>query len=351
MSRSTIVAVAAAVGVLLAGCSGGSGGNALPQSPSANAPDMTAPTKRVDTVQNTLTKYNLNLNTITSAGISSGGAMATQFHYAHSANVKYEAQMAGVPYYCSQGTLAIADNCMLGVFSEDLPGLESEAVSFGNSGYIDPTSNLSGSKGYFYSGLLDAVVAKASVQNSEKELQHFGGTTIDNYTTWSGHGWISPNGPVPCSWTTSPYINNCGIDPEKTFLTYFYGTLNPKANNPAGSLIQFNQNTYTPGGIAAAANLDNTGWVYVPQSCAGGAACKLVVVFTGCLASQIEIGTLLMQDGNVDNWADTNNMVVLYPQLSVGFGSCWDFYGYTGPNFAFKSGPQVQAVWNMVQAL
>lgn len=350
MRRSTVVAATIVVSVLLAGCSGSSGSNTLPQSPSANAPGATAP-KRTMAVEETLSKYNLNLNNITAAGISSGGAMATQFHYAHSANVRYEAQMAGAPYYCSQDNLAIADNCLLGIFSENLPGLESEAVSFGNSGSIDPTSNLSGSKGYFYSGVLDAVVAKASVQNSEKELQHFGGTTIDNYNTWSGHGWISPNGLVACPLTVTPFINNCGIDPEQTFLSYFYGTLKPKANNPSGSLIQFDQNTYTPGGVALAANLDNTGWVYVPKSCAAGAACNLVVVFTGCLASQIEIGTLLMTNGNVDNWADTNNMVVLYPQLSVGFGGCWDFYGYTGPNFAFKSGPQVQAVWNMVEAL
>ncbi|MGB8265652.1 MAG: hypothetical protein WCE44_04985 [Candidatus Velthaea sp.] len=337
--------LALAAGLAFSGCSAG-GSHASPA-----LPETQGATRMAKSGVGNLPHYNLKLTNITSAGVSSGGAMATQFHYAHSANVKYEAQVAGVPYFCSQGNLVGADNCMLGIFAENLPGLEAEAVSFGNAGEIDSTSNLKGSKGYFYSGLLDYVVAHQSVRNSEAELQHFGGTTIDNYTTASGHGWISPNGPLPCPVTITPYILTCGIDPEQTFLSYFYGALNPKSTNPQGSLIQFNQNTYAPGGNALAINLDNTGWIFVPQSCANGTACNLVVVFTGCLASQIEIGTLLMTDGNVDNWADTNNLVVLYPQLSVGFGSCWDFYGYTGPNFAFQSGPQIQAVWNMVQAL
>lgn len=349
MSRSGVVALIFATGIAFTGCTGSSG-SSLPQAGSDGAQRVTAP-KHIMTVANTLTKYNLNLNNITSAGISSGGAMATQFHYAHSANVKYEAQFAGAPYYCSQDSLAVGDNCLLGIFSENLAGLESEAVSFASQGLIDPTSDLKGSKGYFYSGTLDEVVAHASVKNSESELQYFGGTTIDNYTTPSGHGWISPNGPVACGLTTSPYINNCGIDPEQTFLSYFYGTLNPKAANPSGSLIQFNQNTYAPGGNAAAYNLDPTGYVFVPNSCAGGAACNLVVVFTGCLASTEEIGTLLMTDGNVDNWADTNNMVVLYPQVNTLYSSCWDWYGYDGSNFAFKTGPQIETVWNMVEAL
>jgi poly(3-hydroxybutyrate) depolymerase len=348
MSRFKAAALLCAIGCAFAGCSENAAGTAVPQAGSA---DTIPATKRIMTTATSLTKYNLNLSNIASAGVSSGGAMATQFHYAHSANVKYEAQIAGAPYYCSQDSLVTAENCQLGIFSENLQRLESQAVNFGNEGLIDPTSDLAGSKGYFYSGTHDDVVAKASVQNSEAELQYFGGTTIDNYTTPSGHGWISPNGPVTCALTESPFINNCGIDPEQAFLSYFYGTLNAKATTATGSLIEFNQNTYAPGGNAAAYNLDPTGYVFVPNSCAGGAACNLIVVFTGCLGSTESIGTQLMTDGNVDNWADTNNMVVLYPQLGTLYGSCWDFYGYTGSHFAFKSGPQIQTVWNMVEAL
>jgi len=299
-----------------------------------------------------LSHYNLDLNHIAVAGVSSGAMMAGQFHYAFSSHVKYEAQFAGGPYNCALNNLANATNCMLGIFPEPLNLLEATAKSYASSGLIDSTSNLAGSKGYFFSGKNDLVVSTNTVKAAEQDLKDFGGTTIDNYTTQAGHTWPSPNGRNACAYTGPDWIDNCGIDPEQTFLSEFFGSLNAKSSTPRGQLIQFDQNRYSPIlGWAPNINMDTTGWVFVPSDCASGSSCKLVVVFTGCLASQIYIGNDLENYGNVDNWADTNHMVVLYPQLNVGWGSCWDWYGYTGVNYAVKSGPQMTAVWNMVQAL
>ena len=62
-------------------------------------------------------------------------------------------------------------------------------------------------------------------------------------------------------------------------------------------------------------------------------------------------------------WADANALVILYPQgggyiernltapsAQIG-GGCWDGYGQTGVGYAWRGGPQMAAVANMVAAL
>jgi hypothetical protein len=53
-----------------------------------------------------------------------------------------------------------------------------------------------------------------------------------------------------------------------------------------------------------------------------------------------------------NRWADTNNMVVLYPQTSLAAtNSCWDWWGYDNANYAKKSGPQMVAIKAMLDQL
>ena len=59
---------------------------------------------------------------------------------------------------------------------------------------------------------------------------------------------------------------------------------------------------------------------------------------------------------NLDTYADTNNLEILYPQAIASIvpynpEGCWDWWGYDGPNFAVKSAPQMVAIMNMVHAL
>jgi hypothetical protein len=45
---------------------------------------------------------------------------------------------------------------------------------------------------------------------------------IYNNTTEAEHSWVTPDGVSPCFTLAAPFINNCSIDPEQTFLTMFY---------------------------------------------------------------------------------------------------------------------------------
>ena len=102
--------------------------------------------------------------------------------------------------------------------------------------------------------------------------------------------------------------------------------------------------------------MDHSGLLYTPPACAAGAACKLVVALHGCLSGQYLLGDEFPELANLDSYADTNNLVVLYPQAiaSVIPGNpegCWDWWGYDGPDFAVKTAPQMVTIMNMVTAL
>ena len=42
----------------------------------------------------------------------------------------------------------------------------------------------------------------------------------------AGHAWVSPYGTVSCSATASPFLNDCGTDPQNAFLRKLFGSVN-----------------------------------------------------------------------------------------------------------------------------
>jgi poly(3-hydroxybutyrate) depolymerase len=110
---------------------------------------------------------------------------------------------------------------------------------------------------------------------------------------------------------------------------------------------------------AAAIGMGQTGYAYIPTSCAKGAKCKLVLALHGCLQYADSIGTTFVDHSYLNQYADTNNLVVLYPQATADTTftnpkGCWDWWGYLGAGdtgYATKSGPQMVTVMNEVQAL
>jgi hypothetical protein len=93
---------------------------------------------------------------------------------------------------------------------------------------------------------------------------------MDDYDGVSEHGLALADVRhlSPCFLLSPPFLNNCGIDIEKTFLSMFYGTLKSRTASPEGSYIQFNQNTFCASANCAAIGMDSTAWLYVPKDCA-----------------------------------------------------------------------------------
>jgi poly(3-hydroxybutyrate) depolymerase len=301
-----------------------------------------------------LPSYDVDPQTVTVAGISSGAFMAVQLQVAYSSRIHGAAIIAGGPYDCAQGSASTATGpCASGIGLPSTSTLVAYAATQAASGAIDATSHIGGKPIYMFSGTNDATVHPPVMDALELFYEQFtsgSNITYDN-TTDAAHAWISPLGPNPCTLSYTPFISNCGIDVEQTFLTRFYGALAPKASAPSGSFIQFDQTEFCPSGDCASISMDSTGWAYVPPSCASGAACRLVVALHGCGQYQGLIQQQFVKDSGLDEWADTNAIVVLYPQATPMAGNalgCWDWWGYTGPSYAVKAGAQPTALMAMV---
>lgn len=295
-----------------------------------------------------------------SAGISSGGYMATQLHVAYSGTFDGSAVFASGPYHCAQNTLDAALNaCMNTTQDLRLAQLKQTTSDWSAQGGIDDVAGLSGDPVYLFSGTGDSTVKQPVVNALADYYAHFGANVLYNSTTPAGHAWISPLGPGACATTATPFINDCGIDAERTFLGHLLGSVRAPATAPGGSLIQFDQNRYVPGGQAKPVSMDEKGFVYVPQGCANGASCKLVVALHGCKQgySYQGFGTTFLDKAYLNEYADTNDLIVLYPQAVPTTtldnpNGCWNWWGYLGDSaYAKHGGKQIETIMSMVRAL
>ena len=142
-------------------------------------------------------------------------------------------------------------------------------------------------------------------------------------------------------------MNNCNIDAAGIMLSQFLGPLNPRVSPVSTNLISFTQSNY---GDVSTASMAKIGYVYVPSSCKT-TVCRVHVAFHGCLMFAENIGTKFVEYSGLNDWAENNQIVVIYPQLTTELiknpNGCWDFWGYTGSDFALKTGKQMTIVNNM----
>jgi poly(3-hydroxybutyrate) depolymerase len=298
-----------------------------------------------------------SVSAVYASGVSSGGFMADQLHVAYSGTVKGAGIFAGGPYHCAQGSLTTAEMaCMYALQDRQLGTLEQTARNRSAQGTVDNVANLSGHPVYVFHGTADSTVKAPVSDDLVKFYKDFGANVRYDNTTGAGHSWVSPLGPNPCSSSYSPYVNNCGNDPEGTMLGHLFGSAAAPAGSPGGTLSEFDQNAYAPGGSASSISMAAKGYTYVPKSCASGTSCRLMVALHGCLQGAGTIGTTFVTKAHLNEYGDTNNMIVLYPQAIATMGSnpqgCWDWWGYLGAgNYDTHGGAQIESIMKMVHAL
>ncbi|MFF5447908.1 poly(3-hydroxybutyrate) depolymerase [Streptomyces sp. NPDC012888] len=309
-------------------------------------------------VAGALTPY--RVEGVYSAGISSGGYMATQLHVAYSHTFDGSAAFASGPNYCAQNDLGRALNACMEVYQDlQLDKLVQTTRNWSAQGLIDDTTGLDGDPVYLFSGSGDSTVERPVVTALSAYYGSFGANVRYNRSTGAGHAWISPLGTPSCGVTASPYVNDCGFDAEGEFLGHLLGPVAAPAAAPGGSLIRFDQNPYAPGGAAAPISMGDDGFVYVPRSCANGATCKVVVTLHGCKQaySYQDFGTRFIDRAYLNEYADTNDLIVLYPQAAPTTtlenpNGCWNWWGYLGdPGYARHGGKQIETIMRMVRAL
>jgi poly(3-hydroxybutyrate) depolymerase len=286
------------------------------------------------------------------SGLSSGGFMAVQLHVAYSATfAKGVGVVAGGPFYCAEGSIVNATGrCMASPAGIPTSTLVNTTNNWAGQGTIDPVANMQGSRVYLFSGSIDSTVKPGVMDSLRTYYNSFvpAANVVYKKDIAAEHAMVTDDFGSACSTKASPYINDCNFDLAGAMLQHFYGSLNPRNNAalPESNFVEFNQSQFITGhGMAP------TGWAYVPQACqAGGAAtCRLHVVFHGCQQNVTLVQQKYVRNTGYNRWADTNNIVMVYPQTSTqATNSCWDWWGYDSANYARKSGPQMAAIKAMV---
>jgi len=311
-----------------------------------------------------LPSFNVDTSQTTVSGMSSGGYMASQLGYAFSATFKGVGVFTGGPYSCSGHYPA--SNCMSNaVVSASMINTMQADINNWSGTSIDDKINVTNQKVFLWVGNSDTTVGPNEM-NAVKTLYQNNGVATANldYIKRDNTAHVMPTdfdatGNSVCNNSASPYISNCGFDGAKAALSKFYGTLNARNDAPAaGNYIEFDQSAFINSNPGMATN----GWLYVPANCRAGAVCKLHVVLHGCAQNYATIGDKYLKNTGYARWADTNSIIVLFPQTKndstyrtttasgwlANSGGCWDWLGWYGSNFAQKTGTQMSAIKTMV---
>jgi poly(3-hydroxybutyrate) depolymerase len=346
-----------------------------------------------------LPKLNLDLRETTVSGISSGAFMAVQMGVAHSAEIKGVAATAGGPYFCAgeaswRGAAVdkVIARCMQGdpafparpITDDDHEVMREATDRWSAQGLIDATDNLARQKVWIFHGYNDGVVKRPVSDALQTYYRAFtpARQIFYKHELPAAHAQISASCVAgktasqcnACATTGGNFINACAVgktvyDAAGSALQFFYGPLTRAASSALkGEILAFDQSYYTlregeeidPARISMA----ETGYLYVPKSCGRGEPCRLHIAFHGCQQYAEKIGMDFVKGAGLNEWAEKNHIVVLYPQATSAIfppvtplnpNGCWDWWGYndTGDQmtgyYATQQGLQIAAVWRMAQ--
>jgi poly(3-hydroxybutyrate) depolymerase len=230
------------------------------------------------------------------------------------------------------------------------------------AGGIDGTSGLRGGRVFLFSGRLDTFVPTSvmeAVQRFYRVRRRTRHHLCDKHRRRPRHGHQGIRQRLQHS--EPPHLNACGFDLAGAALAHIYRSLDPP-KVAAGELLAFDQTEFAQ--AAERYGLAPTGYAYVPEACQRGGGCRLHVAFHGCLQNVDSIGDAFIRHAGYNEWGEANRIIVLYPQAAavtrriagvrVGWPNpqgCWDWWGFTGGDFARKSGPQLSAINAMIDRL
>ncbi|WP_408901230.1 poly(3-hydroxybutyrate) depolymerase [Photobacterium piscicola] len=317
------------------------------------------------------------LNAISNAtsisGISSGAFMASQFHVAYSNDLVGVGIVAGGPWNCAasnplfpaivNATTTCMNPCKAGICGPfpDSKFLSAIAEMDAKKGNIDPIDNLKNDNVYIFSGSQDKTVITKVVDTTfdfYKKLKVKNIEYINNLD--AGHAFITNNPEdTECNKTADPYINYCNMSQARDILKHIYKGLKSPAIKISGELIKFNQHEFLTKDQINRSSMDDNAFVYIPKSCTTN-QCRVHVALHGCAQGVSVIGTEFITDTGYLEIADTNKIIVLFPQVKssnlnpMNPNGCWDFWGYSTYNLSIyhkKSAPQMEAIKKMIDRL
>ncbi|MEO3879928.1 extracellular catalytic domain type 2 short-chain-length polyhydroxyalkanoate depolymerase [Rheinheimera fenheensis] len=297
--------------------------------------------------------------TITLSGLSSGAYMAGQYHLAFAEQVDGVAMLAAGPVYCAQNSLGLAlEHCFNKASSNpDMTAINNYLKDQQAQGNLAPITALQLDKVWIFHGSKDGTVYPGLAVTLQKQYQQWLAEPNIALVNDKAFGHTFPTDRTDlghCDLSEPPFLASCAYDAAGELLTFLLGKQNPKSSRAAGQLLKLDQHTLSPAGQNT---LAQTGYLYVPASCASGQSCRLHVSFHGCKQNADSVGDAFVTGTGLNQYADTNQLVVFYPQTRASNinpfnpNACWDWWGYTGPDYATRSGAQLSAVQQLVNKL
>ena len=183
--------------------------------------------------------------------------------------------------------------------------------------YIDHPSNMKDDKVFIYSGLSDTTVYPLVVRSLQAYYSYFiaANNIQTQYSINSEHCIPTLNYGEACGAKGPPYLGNCNYDGAGAALKALYGTdVHVRATaQDTSRLFSFAQNTYVAASPSLS-SLSDIGYVYIPSSCEDRrTVCSLHISFHGCEQTLNDIGTVYAVHAGFNEWAESNNIIVLYP--------------------------------------
>lgn len=309
------------------------------------------------------------------SGISSGAYMAGQFQFAHGRLVVGAAIIAGGPYGCAESLYSdlfggpgaafmnvskAVSGCMqnaMAIWGVPNPSLLADkARKRAEQERIDPIDSVTSDRVYLFSGQQDRTVVPAIVEAAADFYKRIG-VPEENIkfeaALPAGHAFITEDKGLACGLSEKPYVVDCDYDQAGALLKHIYGALQPRSQIAGGDYIAFDQKAFIED--LGDTGMADEGIVYVPKACAAMAKCRVHIAFHGCAQNRPSVGDAFARDTGFARWADTNRLIVLFPQIEASAlenpQGCWDWWGYTGSAFLTRDALQIQAVHRMLQKL
>ncbi len=293
---------------------------------------------------------------ITVSGISSGAHMATQLHIAHSDVFSGAAILSGGPYNCARNSLMRAlKHCTTNTEEPlQVEGFASDIHTAAAAGDIADPQNLVDDRVWLFRGTADSKVSA---------LVHWAGADlyaefipadqirrVDNVD--ADHVFPAEGRGNDCHAVVPPFVGDCDYDGAGELLGFLYPGLEEPQPGKVGDLLS----VALPG--ADEAELLETTYLYVPTACEDGTqSCALHLVLHGCAQSAEVVGTDFIEMTGYLPWAEANGIVLAFPQVSKSVAlpmnphGCWDWWGYTGDEYAWRTGKQQVVVVEWIRSL